>query len=219
VIAVPAKPAKPRLRGWSHLAATVPALVMTVTLVALAHGHMGRQFALLVYGASSVLLFAVSGIYHTFNWAPPRRALLRRLDHANIFLLVAGTYTPVVLTLLSGAWMITLISVVWAIAVVGIALVVPSMRLPRQLLAGLYVTQGWVAIIALPVIVGAVGGGGMVLILTAGGLYTLGAFAYAFRWPTVVKGWFEYHEVFHVFVIAANAMFFSFMVVEVAGRP
>ena len=210
---------KPRLRGWSHLAAVIPAAAMTVILIALAHGHVGRQFALLTYGLTSVTLFAVSGVYHAFTWAPPRRAVLRRLDHANIFLLVAGTYTPVVLTLLSGAWMITLIAMVWAIAVVGIALIVPAMRLPRQVQAGLYVMQGWVAIIALPVIAGVVGAGGLALLLVAGGLYTVGALAYAFRWPTIVKGWFGYHEVFHVFVIAANATFFSFMVAEVARRP
>lgn len=210
---------KPRLRGWSHLIATGPAVAMTVVLLALARGHTGRQFALLVYGAASVVLFAVSGLYHTINWAPRPRALLRRLDHANIFLLVAGTYTPVVLTLLTGAWMITLISVTWAIAAVGIALVVPSTRLPRQVLASLYLVQGWVAIVALPVIVGVVGYGGLALLLAAGGLYSLGAVAYVLRWPTIVKGWFGYHEVFHVFVIAANATFFGFMVAEVARRP
>lgn len=210
---------KPRLRGWSHLIATGPAVAMTVVLLALARGHTGRQFALLVYGAASVVLFAVSGLYHTINWAPRPRALLRRLDHANIFLLVAGTYTPVVLTLLTGAWMITLISVTWAIAAVGIALVVPSTRLPRQVLASLYLVQGWVAIVALPVIVGVVGYSGLALLLAAGGLYSLGAVAYVLRWPTIVKGWFGYHEVFHVFVIAANATFFGFMVAEVARRP
>lgn len=210
---------KPRLRGWSHLVATVPAAVMTMVLILLAHGHVGRQFALLGYGLSSVVLFLTSGIYHTGNWSPQRKAMLRRLDHANIFLLIGGTYTPVVLTLLSGAWMISVIATVWAIGVLGIILVVPSMRLPRPLIAAVYVAMGWVAIVTLPVLTSVVGPGGLTLMLVGGGLYTLGAVAYALRWPTPIPGWFGYHEVFHAFTIAANSLFFTFMVAEVVSRP
>lgn len=211
-------PGRPHLRGWSHAVATAPAAVGTVILVVLARGHVGRQFALALYGVSSVVLFGVSGLYHVGTWSPRRRALLRRLDHANIFLLVAATYTPVTLSLLNGAWMITIISTVWGLALLGICLVVPTLRVPRGLLAGCYLLQGWVAIAALPVITGVVGGGGLALMLAGGLLYTVGALAYAFKWPNPVPRWFGYHEVFHLFVIAANALFFTFMVAEVARR-
>lgn len=210
--------ARPRLRGWSHLLATVPALAMTGVLLGLAAGHPDRQVELLVYGLSAVALFAVSGTYHTRTWSPPRRALMRRLDHATIFLLVAGTYTPVSLTLLSGAWRVVIFTTAWVLAAVGMVLVVSTLRIPRWVLAGCYLLQGWVAIAALPVIGSAVGGGGLALVLVGGGLYTLGAVAYAVRWPTPVPGWFGYHEVFHLLVIAANALFFAFMVTQVARR-
>lgn len=214
---VPA-PAKPRLRGWSHAVSTLPAIAGTVVLVLLARGHIGRQFALAAYGFISVLLFAVSGVYHVGTWSPRVRARLRRFDHSNIFLLVAGTYTPVAVTVLGGAWMISILSIVWGLAVIGIAIVVSPLRMPRALLAGCYVLQGWVAIVALPVITSKVGGGGLALLLVGGALYTTGAIAYALKRPNLVPGWFGYHEVFHVFVIAANALFFSFMAAYIAQR-
>jgi hemolysin III len=212
---VAAAVARPRLRGWSHLVMSVPALAGTVMLVLLARGDAGRQLALLVYGLSSVLLFATSGVYHVGTWSPPVRARLRRLDHANIFLLIAGTYTPVTLTLLSGAWKVAIICIVWGLAVAGVAVVVSPVPVPRWLLAACYVGMGWVAIIALPVIAGAAGAGPIALIIAAGILYSTGAVLYATRWPRLSPRWFGYHEVFHLLVIAANALFFTLMVVEV----
>jgi hemolysin III len=215
----PARPAtptsRPRLRGWSHLAATVPAIVGTAVLVGLAHGETGRQLGLLVYGAASVLLFATSGVYHVGTWSPAVRARLRRLDHANIFILIAGTYTPVTLTLLSGAWKVAIISVVWGLAAAGVGIVVSPLHVPRWLLAACYVAIGWVAIIALPVIAAAAGPGPLLLIIGAGAMYSVGAVCYATRWPRLSPRWFGYHEVFHVLVIAANALFFTLMVVSV----
>lgn len=209
---------RPRLRGWSHVVATVPWAVATVFLVVLAGGHPGRQAALLLYGAASVVLFGVSGAYHVGGWSPRRRRLLRRLDHGNIFILVASTYTPVAVTVLDGAWRISILAVVWGLAAAGYVLEVATLALPRWALALSYVLLGWVAVVAMPVIASAVGGGGLALLLLAGGLYSAGALAYALRRPTIVRGWFGYHEVFHALVIAANALFLVFMTTEVARR-
>ncbi len=206
---------RPRLRGWSHLVATVPWAVATVVLVGLAAGHPARQAGLALYGAASVWLFGVSGLYHVVTWTPRRRAVLRRLDHANIFVLVAATYTPVMLTLTSPAWGISIVTVVWVLAVAGIAVSLARISLPRGALAGLYLLLGWVSVVAMPVIAAAIGIGGLMLLLAAGLLYSGGAVAYAMRRPTLFPAWFGYHELFHALVIAANALFFAFMVLEV----
>jgi hemolysin III len=206
---------RPLLRGWSHLVATVPWAAGTAVLVLLADGHPARQAGLALYGAASVWLFGVSGLYHVVTWPPHRRAALRRLDHANIFVLVAATYTPVMLTLTSPAWGISIVCAVWALAAVGIAVSFTRMTLPRRLLAGLYLLLGWVSVAAMPAIAGAVGVGGLMMLLGAGLLYSAGAVAYALRRPTLAPRWFGYHELFHALVIAANALFFAFMVVEV----
>jgi hemolysin III len=209
------RPVRPRLRGWSHLLVTVPWIAGTVALVGLARGHPGRQAALALYGGASVWLFGVSGVYHVVTWSPRRRALLRRLDHANIFLLVAATYTPVMLTLATPAWGISIVAVVWTLAAAGIAVSMSHLVLPRWALAGLYLLIGWVSVIALPVVTAAVGADGLMLLLGAGLLYSLGAVAYALRRPALLPSWFGYHELFHALVIAANALLFAFMVVEV----
>jgi hemolysin III len=195
--------------------ATLPWAVGTIMLVALATGHPGRQAAVALYGFASVWLFAVSGLYHVVTWPPHRRAILRRLDHANIFVLIAATYTPVMLTLASPAWGISIVASVWVLAAAGIGVSMSRVALPRWALAGLYLLIGWVSVIAMPVIAAAVGVGGLLLLLAAGLLYSLGAVAYAMRRPALAPSWFGYHELFHAFVIAANALFFIFMVVEV----
>jgi hemolysin III len=193
----------------------LPWMVGTVVLVRLAAGHPARQAGLALYGAASVWLFGVSGLYHVVTWSPRHRAVLRRLDHANIFVLVAATYTPVMLTLTSPAWGISIVTVVWVLAVAGIAVSLTPLTLPRGALAGLYLLLGWVSIVAMPVIAAAVGIGGLMLLLGAGLLYSAGAAAYALRRPALAPAWFGYHELFHALVIAANALFFVFMVVEV----
>jgi hemolysin III len=207
--------ARPRLRGWSHLGFVLPAVVATAVLVWLARGDVGRQLALLVYGASSVALFTVSGLYHVGTWSPAVRARWRRLDHSTIFLLIAGTYTPVTLTVLSGGWKWTIVAVVWGLAIAGVVLVTSPLRVPRPLLAGTYLAIGWVAIVALPVMARSVGVTTMALMLGAGAAYSTGAVCYATKRPRLSPRWFSYHEVFHVLVIAANALFYAVMVVEV----
>ena len=214
-IARPPTTPRPRLRGWSHAGATLPWAVGTVVLVELATGHPGRQAALALYGAASVWLFGVSGLYHAVTWPPRRRAALRRLDHANIFALIAATYTPVMLTLTGPAWGISIVAIVWVLAGAGIAVSVSRLALPRWAVAALYLLIGWVSVVAMPVIAGAVGIRGVLLLLGGGVLYSVGAVAYALRRPALAPSWFGYHELFHALVICANALFFAFMVVEV----
>ena len=207
---------RPRLRGWSHAVATVPAAGATIALATLTRGDRYKQLTLIVYGLSSVMLFAGSAAYHLSSGPAGRRAVLQRIDHSNIFLLVAGTYTPIATALLPGPWRAAVLATVWGLAVVGIgAIALPGWHLPRGLLAGCYLGQGWVALAALPQLTRSAGWDGLAMLMGAGLLYTAGAVAYSLRRPRLWPGVFGYHEVFHLLVIAANALFLLFMLLRV----
>jgi hemolysin III len=206
---------KPLLRGYLHLGAAVLTLIGTVVLFLLARGDVAKQISLVIYGAGAELLFAMSALYHIGTWQPPQRALLRRLDHANIFVLIAGTYTPIALNVMSGGWRVGILVAVWGLSLAGMALQVATLSLPRWLSVGLYVATGWVALAAIPEIMLKVGVGGLLLMALGGVLYTAGALAYAFKKPNPWPRIFGYHELFHLGTIAANAVFFAFMVAYV----
>ncbi|GAC1629694.1 MAG: hemolysin III family protein [Ktedonobacteraceae bacterium] len=206
---------KPLLRGYLHAFATVFAIVGTVFLLVLSKGDVPKQLSLLIYGISSILLFGWSALYHIGTWSIPRRALLRRIDHANIFVLIAGTYTPIVFNIMIGAWRTGILTVIWTLAIIGVATAAPAVHLPRWITAMLYVITGWVVVAALPELVAQVGIKGMSLLLLAGILYTLGAIVYALRKPTLWSRFFSFHEVFHLATILANGAFFAFMVMYV----
>ncbi len=206
---------KPLLRGYLHAFAAAFAIIGTVFLLVLAKGDVPKQLSLLIYGISSILLFGWSALYHIGTWSIPRRALLRRVDHANIFVLIAGTYTPIVFNIMTGAWRSGILIVIWTLAIVGVATAAPAVHLPRWITAMLYVITGWVVVAALPELIAQVGIKGMSLLLLAGIFYTLGAIAYALRKPTLWSRIFSFHEVFHLATILANGAFFAFMVIYV----
>lgn len=206
---------KPLMRGYLHAVAAVFALLGTIFLLLRTMGDVPKQVSLLIYGASSILLFAWSALYHIGTWSVPRRALLRRIDHANIFVLIAGTYTPIVFNVMIGGWRIAILTIIWMLAIVGVATAAPALHLPRWTTATLYVVMGWVVIAAVPELVAQVGVSGMLLLLLAGILYTLGALAYALRQPVLWSRVFSFHEVFHLATILANGAFFTFMVMYV----
>jgi hemolysin III len=207
--------AKPLLRGYLHAAAALAAVVCTILLAMASADDHPKQVSLVIYGASSVLLFGWSAFYHLGNWAPRTRKVFQRIDHANIFVLIAGTYTPIAFNLLTGGWRVALLVIIWALAALGMAAAAPALRIPRQVMAGLYIAMGWVALGFLPQIASAVGVGPLLLLGLGGVLYTLGALAYATHWPDPWPRVFGYHEVFHLATIAAAASFLAFMVREV----
>ncbi len=206
---------KPLLRGYLHAFAAVFAIVGTVILLILTIDDVPKQVSLLIYGVSSILLFGWSAFYHIGNWSVPRTVFMRRIDHANIFVLIAGTYTPIVFNVMTGAWRIGILILIWVLAIIGVATAAPAVHLPRWITAMLYVVMGWVVVAALPQIITLVGVRGVLLLLLAGILYTLGAIAYALRKPTLWSRVFSFHEVFHLATIFANGAFFTFMVMYV----
>src|SRR5579884_979112 len=180
---------KPLLRGWSHAVAIAPAAAGTAALIVIARGDPLKQVTLGVYGAALTLLFAVSALYHRGRWSARMQALLRRIDHADISLLIAGTYTPISVVLLDGAARVMLLCAVWTAAIAGMVIALSGLRLRAGQLALLYIGTGWIAVAALPALYGRVGAAGLALLGCGGVLYTLGALAYALRrpvlWPRV----------------------------------
>ena len=208
------------LRGWFHAAAVIPAAAGASVLAAGAAQSPAERAAVALYGAALILLFGVSALYHRGRWSPRLRAVWQRLDHANIFLMIAATYTVVAVTVLDAAPRTAILIAVWATALCGMVLVTAPIRLPRTAMVFLYIATGWMAIVVIPALAGRVSGGELALLLGGGALYSVGALAYAARRPRLWPRVFGYHEVFHLLVIAASALFFAFVALSVttAGR-
>ncbi len=195
---------KPRLRGWVHFIAAPLSLAASIVLVVLSPTPE-LAWASVVYLAASFILFGVSALYHLFYWRPKIEKVLKRLDHSNIFLLIAGTYTPITVGTLTGTSEVVLLSIVWGGAVIGIAVNLLWPTAPRWLSTLIYVVLGWTAVWYLPEL-WEKGGAALVILVIAGGvLYTIGAVAYALKRPNPWPEWFGFHEIFHVFTVLAWA--------------
>lgn len=195
---------KPKVRGWIHAIMAPLSLANGIVLIVFAHSS-GVRWASVIFAISAVVLFGNSGFYHLGNWGDRVRAVLRRIDHANIFLLIAGTYTPLSVMLLPTKTAALVLGIVWTGAVIGTLIHVFHLNAPRWILVALYIALGWVAIWFLPDF-GASGGVAIVVLLLAGGVaYTIGAIFYALRWPNPWPRWFGFHEFFHVGTVAGYA--------------
>jgi hemolysin III len=205
--AVPEARVKPRLRGVSHQYAFFVSLAGGTLLVLLATTPRSLVAAA-IYAASVSALFGVSALYHRLTWTTAARRRMRRLDHAMIFLLIAGTYTPVGLLVLQGTLATVVLAVVWGGAAAGIILELAWSKAPRWLGGTVYLTLGWVAVVAMPELFARLGLAGGLLIVAGGLAYSAGAAVYALRRPDPVPAVFGYHEVFHLLVIAGVAAHF-----------
>jgi hemolysin III len=212
---------KPLLRGYLHAVGGVTAVVIGTLLILAARPDVPKQITVGVFVASSVLLFATSALYHIGRWSPRVTGVLRRIDHANIYVVIAGTYTPVGFNLLGGWVRPVVLIAIWTAAVAGVTLVTRSVRLPDGVVAAIYIGMGWLGLATAPGLVEAVGAGGLLLVLGGGVLYSMGAAAYAWKRPRLWSRVFGYHEVFHLCTVLASAMFFAFMATEVLhhSRP
>ena len=192
---------KPHLRGWLHAASTPLALAAGIVLVVLSPTPTTRVGSG-VFAFTALLLFTVSAIYHRGNWSERKWAFLRRFDHSNIFLLIAGSYTPFTLILLDGTARIALLVIVWSGALLGVAFRIFWIDAPRWVYTPIYLALGWVAIFYANDFSGA-GVAVITLLAVGGGLYTLGGLVYGLKRPNPFPAWFGFHEVFHSFTIAA----------------
>ncbi|MCU1672507.1 MAG: Hly-III family protein [Frankiales bacterium] len=193
---------KPRLRGVLHEAAFAISLVTGTVLICLADAGRERVAAS-IYSASVALLFGTSAAYHRGTWSPRAHALMARLDHSMIFLLIAGTYTPFCLLLLDGTTRLVFLSIVWGGAITGIVLRNTVRRPARWLFVGLYLALGWVALGIMPDVLREGGLTVLALLLLGGLFYSVGAVVYARQRPDPSPSWFGFHEVFHALTLAA----------------
>jgi hemolysin III len=203
---------KPKLRGWLHLGTAPLTLAAGIVLIALSPTPMTRVGSV-VFTVSALLLFTVSAIYHTGTWSPRTWAFLRRFDHSNVFILIAGSYTPITLMLLEGTQRVALLATVWTAAILGVLFRVFWTDAPRWLYTPIYIAMGWAAVFFIPGFIDGASsrlGTGMaiavlVLIASGGVLYTLGGAVYGFKFPNPSPRWFGFHEVFHSFTVLAFA--------------
>lgn len=195
---------RPRLRGVIHQYAFFVAVVLGVALVLGTEGSRARTGAA-VFAACVAAMLGVSALYHRVIWPPGPRRWMRRLDHAAIFLLIAGTYTPFALLALAGAWRAAVLAVVWSGTAIAIVLKVAWVDGPRWLAAVIAVVLGWIGIVVLPQLHRHIGAAGLALLAAGGILYTAGAIVYARRRPDPAPSVFGYHELFHALVVAAAA--------------
>lgn len=201
VTATTAARTKPKLRGLFHELGFYAALGLGTALLLTAEPGRARAAAA-VFATSVAACFGASALYHRPTWTPTIRAWLARLDHAGIYLLIAGTYTPVALILMSPEWAVPVLSFVWAGAVAAILLKVFWVRAPKWLSAAIGVALGWSGVVAFSELL-ALPVAGLILLVAGGVLYTAGAIVYVRRSPDPVPHAFGYHELFHVLTLAA----------------
>ena len=198
---------RPLLRGFLHLGAFMAAIAGIIVMLLLAHNARGYVGAS-IFGASLITVYGVSAAYHRISWGGRMSSLMRRLDHAMIFFLIAGTYTPFCLIVLRNAWGISLLSATASIAVVGAAMRLAWLNSPRWLALSLYLATGWVALFGASQILQKLDLAPLSLLLLGGIAYSVGGIAYAAKRPDPWPRVFGYHEVFHSFTILGSVSHF-----------
>ncbi|MGA4508105.1 PAQR family membrane homeostasis protein TrhA [Propionibacteriaceae bacterium G1746] len=207
---------KPRLRGWLHTGMT-PLIFLGGLVLLILTPSIGGRTAVAVYLLSSLMLFGNSAIYHRGRWNDTVAGVLRRIDHANIYLFIAGTYTPLAVQLLSGPSRVALLALVWTAAAAGVLFRVLWLSAPRWLYTALYLLMGWAALGWLPQFW--TNGGPLVVVLVVlGGLvYSFGAVVYARKKPNPSPTWFGFHEIFHAATVVAALCHFAAICVATFG--
>jgi hemolysin III len=208
---------KPRLRGVSHQYAFFVSVACGVGLILAASGGRARVAAAIYAGAVSALL-GTSALYHRVTWRPTARRWMKRLDHSMIFVLIAGTYTPVALIALSGSLAHAILIAVWVGAAAGVVFELAWIDAPKWLFAAVYLALGWVSVAVfgeLPAAIGWLGFAGLAL---GGLLYTIGAVVYATERPNPFPKVFGYHEIFHALVIVAAGLHYAVIAFAVLPR-
>ena len=193
--------ARPTWRGWIHTGVLPIVIAAGIVLIVLADG-VGAKVSTSIFFGCSVLLFGNSALYHRFNWKPATKKALKRIDHANIFLLIAGTYTPITLLALPQSQAFVLMILIWGSALLGIGFRVFWLNAPRWLYVPLYIAMGWAALAFVSDFMNA-NAAMMILVLSGGLCYTIGAVVYALKRPNPWPGQFGFHEIFHALTVVA----------------
>ncbi len=211
------KKVKDPISAFTHFLGFLMSIPVTITLVykSLEDGNFVASFAFLIFGVSLMLLYGASTIYHTIKTDERHTAILRRIDHIMIFVLIAGTYTPVCLVPLRGKWGYTLLAIVWGIAFLGIFLKIFWLNAPRFLSTAIYVAMGWLVMIAFMPLEKALPLGGIILLALGGVTYTVGAIIYALKSKRLQFKYVNFHDIFHLFVMGGSFFHIVFMYVYI----
>lgn len=206
--------ATPVLRGYLHLASAILAPFALVALVIIADSPRGVVGGAL-FGASLIALYSTSATYHILPWGRRMRRFMGRLDHSVIYIFIAGTYAPFALMLMSNAWGIPLLSVVGSLALVGFILTLAAPAPPRWVRVGLYLTLGWISVVAITELISSLPVEAFALLVLSGILFSVGGVTYATRRPDPFPRVFGYHEVFHTLQVAATVAIYSVVAIYV----
>jgi hemolysin III len=198
---------KPLLRGWIHAAAAVAALVYAVAASWRSWGDLPRFASLLVFGLGMIELYTMSAVLHLGRWRERVHRVLHIVDHAGIFVFIASTYTPLCFNLLTGGMRAVILGLIWTSALAGVIASINARRIPRWVNTGLYLVMGWIVLLVLPDFLEVLPPVAVLLLLLGGLLYTFGAVVYALKRPNPFPRVLGFHEVFHIFTIAAGAVF------------
>ncbi|WP_331654992.1 PAQR family membrane homeostasis protein TrhA [Anaerotignum sp.] len=190
--------------------AVIPCFILLMYKAKL-EASVWHQWGFAIFGISLLLLYGASTIYHTLKLSQNKVNVLRRIDHMMIFVLIAGTYTPICLVSLHGTWGWTMLVLIWAFALAGILLKIFWMNAPRWLSTLIYVVMGWLAVIVFVPLEKAVSWNGVGLLLAGGVVYTVGAVIYGLKKPNITFKHFGFHEIFHIFVMVGSSLHIAFM--------
>lgn len=201
------KKIKDPVSAFTHMAGAIIAIPLTILLIqkAINENSTVGVIAFSIFGAALILLYTASTVYHMLPVSEKTSLILKRVDHMMIFVLIAGTYTPICLIPLRGPWGYSLLALVWIIAFAGILLKAFWIDAPRWLSTTIYIVMGWVALIAFVPLVKSLPIGAILLLVLGGVTYTIGGVIYAIKWPKLNFKHFGFHEIFHLFVLGGSA--------------
>ena len=202
--------------GVIHLATAIAAAIGLAALLVVGQDSAQKRVSLFIYGSSLVLMFASSAAYHLIRSRPHAAKLLRKLDHSAIYLLIAGTYTPICIHFFREFWQWGFLSLVWSLAVAGMIVKLYMINAPRWLAAGLYLLMGWLSLMAIKEMFLTMPTSALVWLLLGGICFTVGSVVYIVQKPDFYPGVFGFHEVWHVFVILGCLCHFIVIAVFVA---
>ena len=213
------KKVKDPVSGFSHLLGAIASIVGLVFLIIWAAKYGEGAWDVVsftIFGVSMFLLYVCSANYHLFNVGEKATRVLRKLDHIMIYILIAGTYTPICLGPLRGGWGWSIFGVVWGIALLGVFLTIFYLKALRWITTGLYLAMGWLVVIATYPMIVTFSQAGMLYslwwLLAGGLLYTIGAIIYALKWPPLKNKYFGFHEIFHIFILLGSFCLYWFII-------
>lgn len=206
------------ISGLTHFLGAVGAAFGLIALLVIGHDSPIKAISLIIYGVSLILMFSASSAYHMIPASPRLLGVLRKIDHSAIFLLIAGSYTPLCLNYFSGFWKWGLMAIVWSMAIAGIITKLFIINAPRWVSAGLYLVMGWLSVIAIPEMVASMPINALYGLLAGGISFTIGAIIYVTKKPDFYPGVFGFHEIWHIFVILGCAFHFAVIAIYVAPK-